>query len=93
MGEEDYKELVTIAAKHLTLEDCPAQEIVQLQVQPISKFVLSRNIIQKIDNKKMDHNTFALLDDQMDGYMSKLYRISKNHMLILSIGKNTIKIM
>lgn len=40
----------------------------------------------------MDHNTFALLDDQMDGYMSKFYRISKNHMLI-SIGKNTIKIM
>jgi len=49
MGEEDYKKLVTIAAKHLTLEDCPAQEIVQLQVQPISKFVISRNVIQKSD--------------------------------------------
>jgi hypothetical protein len=52
MGEEDYEKLVTIAAKHLTLEDCPAQEIVQLQVQPISKFVISRDVIQKIDKKK-----------------------------------------
>lgn len=51
MSEEDYKKLMTIAAKHLTLEDCPAQEIVQLQVQPISKFVISRNVIQKSDKK------------------------------------------
>jgi hypothetical protein len=52
MGEEDYKKLVTIAAKHLTLEDCPAQETVQLQVQPISKFVISCDVIQKIEKKK-----------------------------------------
>lgn len=52
MGEEDYKKLVTIAAKHLTLEDCPAQETVQLQVQPISQFVISCDVIQKIDKKK-----------------------------------------
>jgi uncharacterized protein YlaN (UPF0358 family) len=51
MGEEDYKKFVTIAAKHLTLEDCPAQEIVQLQVQSISKFVISHNVIQKSDKK------------------------------------------
>jgi hypothetical protein len=59
MGEEDYKKLVTIAAKHLTLEDCPAQETVQLQVQPISKFVISRDVIQKIGKKKSGSQHFC----------------------------------
>ncbi|CAK9268702.1 unnamed protein product [Sphagnum jensenii] len=41
MGEEDYKKLVTIAAKHLTLEDCPAQETVQLQITAQAAFHLA----------------------------------------------------
>ncbi len=60
MGEEDYKKLVTIAAKHLTLEDCPAQETVQLQVQPISQFVISCDVIQKFEKKNgSQHFCFA----------------------------------
>lgn len=33
MGEQDYAAMVELAAKHLTLVDCPAQETVQLQVR------------------------------------------------------------
>lgn len=33
MSEQEYTEMVDLAAKHLTLVDCPAQETVQLQVE------------------------------------------------------------
>jgi len=36
MSEQEYAALVELAAKHLTLVDCPAQETVQLQVQEFS---------------------------------------------------------
>lgn len=32
MSEQEYEAMVELAAKHMTLTDCPAQEIVQLQV-------------------------------------------------------------
>nr|XP_024387865.1 uncharacterized protein LOC112288179 isoform X2 [Physcomitrium patens] len=32
MSEQEYEAMVELAAKHMTLTDCPAQEIVQLQL-------------------------------------------------------------
>jgi len=35
MSELEYAAMVELAAKHLTLVNCPAQETIQLQVQEL----------------------------------------------------------
>lgn len=68
MSEQEYTEMVDLAAKHLTLVDCPAQETVQLQITTQAAFHFAMKELDQDNNARrieLDAIMKAIIDTKV----------------------------